>query len=611
MASPQPWVHEILRLLAVPVVLSCINWVVMNADFLRRALLTAPRDFKGAVIVLRLKYAVKRAMRKDRGIQEIFLDTVAKFRTKLALVDIDGELKWTFEELNRQANRFAHLFQQSGVNPNDVVALVLPNSAHYVAAWLGCTKIGAVSAWINTNLRESSLEHCLEVSNATLILTSDDLKEFQKVNQTKIVTLKNVEIDDLPDHEPVCDSPPGFHGRLCLIFTSGTTGLPKAAVIKHLRFYYIAKSGSIAFGCNSADRLYLCLPMYHTSAGVLGIGQTIVNGSTCVIARKFGVRRFWKDCVGFECTVSQYIGEICRYLLTAPPSEEEKMHRIRLMIGNGLRPAIWKQFVDRFEIRRIAELFGSTEGTSNLVNFVNKVGACGFIPIYPFIHRLYPVRLYQVNLETGELLRDEENRAIPCQPGETGVLVCRLAPTDPVLHFEGYINPKDTEKRIVHLPEPAFCSGDILEWDRHGYFYFKDRTGDTFRWKGENVSTTEVESVLQDIGDIADAVVFGVEVPGAEGRAGMVAVVVDEKANNNVNGILDLIAHRFSQNLPSYAVPLFARLCSEVDKTGTFKLRRTRLQQEGFDCADKLYSLDSVKKQYVPFEVHMLQKMRF
>ncbi|KAK0405811.1 hypothetical protein QR680_018212 [Steinernema hermaphroditum] len=613
MSPSAPWVDEVLRLFAVPIVMCLVHWLAMNADFLRRAVRTAPRDIRGALAVLRLKFSMKRALKSDRGIQDILLDTVARNRKKVAIVDIDREIEWTFEELNENVNRYARFLQGMGVKPNDVVALVLTNSAHYVAAWLGCAKIGAVSAWINTNLRHSSLQHCLDVSNAMLILADDEiLQGVREVTEKPVFALSEVNVGEQSTYEPVCEEPPRFQSRLCLIYTSGTTGLPKAAVIKHLRFYYIAKSGTFVFGCKHSDRIYVCLPMYHTSAGVLGIGQTIVNGSTCVIARKFGVRRFWKDCVRFECTVGQYIGEICRYLLTAEPCEEEKLHKVRLMIGNGLRPAIWTQFVDRFRIAKVAELFGSTEGTSNLVNFVNKVGSCGFIPIYPFVHKFYPVMLYQADLETGELLRDDEGRAIPCKPGETGVLVCKLRRKDPILQFEGYIDPKDTEKRIVHLPEPAFCSGDILEWDDLGYFYFKDRTGDTFRWKGENVSTTEVESVLQAVVALEDSIVFGVQIPSAEGRAGMIAVVVDRRQSDSIADVLDLVMQRFAANLPPYAVPIFVRVCSEVDKTGTFKLRKVRLQQEGLNCGDDaVFVLDTIIKRYVPFHKEMLHKLKF
>uniref|UniRef100_A0A1I8AJE9 long-chain-fatty-acid--CoA ligase n=1 Tax=Steinernema glaseri TaxID=37863 RepID=A0A1I8AJE9_9BILA len=609
MWSSLPWVHEVLRLLAVPILI----WMAMNADFLRRAISTAPRDLRGIAAILQLKMAMRIELWRNRGVQQIFMDTVARNRKKAAIVDIDREIEWTFEELNEHANRFAHFLQSAGVKPNDVIALVLTNGAHYVAAWLGCTKIGATSAWINTNLKQSSLQHCLEVSGAKLILADDDVvNEVREVTRTTTFALSEVNIEKQSSSEPVCAEPPKFQSVLCFIYTSGTTGLPKAAVIKHLRFYYMAKSGTFVFGCNPSDRLYICLPMYHTSAGVLGIGQTIINGSTCVIAKKFGVRRFWKDCVRFDCTVSQYIGEICRYLLTAPPCPEEKRHRVRLLMGNGLRAAIWTQFVERFNIPNVAELFASTEGTSNLVNFVNKVGSCGFVPIYPFIHKFYPVMLYRADLETGELLRDEEGRAIPCKPGETGVLVCKLRRKDPIHQFEGYINAKDTQKRIVYLPEPAFCSGDILEWDREGFFYFKDRTGDTFRWKGENVSTTEVESVLQDVAALQDATAFGVALPGAEGRAGMLAVVVDDRTRSDIGGVLDLLAERFASNLPSYAVPLFVRVCSQVDKTGTFKLRKTRLQQEGLNCGeDAVFFFDVRSKKYAPFQATQLKTLKF
>ncbi|PIO62176.1 long-chain-acyl-CoA synthetase domain protein [Teladorsagia circumcincta] len=243
------------------------------------------------------------------------------------------------------------------------------------------------------------------------------------------------------------------------------------------------------------------MPIYHTAAGILGVGQALCRGSCCVIRKRFSASNFWKDCVEYQCTASQYIGEICRYLLAQPVVPEEATHKMRLLYGNGLRAEIWQPFVDRFRVK-IGEVYGSTEGTSNLVNIDGHVGACGFLPISPLTKKMHPVRLIRVDDKTGE----------------SGAMVSTIRKNNPLLQFEGYLNKSETNKKIIRdvfaEGDSCFVSGDLLYWDRLGYVYFKDRTGDTFRWKGENVSTTEVEAILHPEFGVADATVYGVTVPG-------------------------------------------------------------------------------------------------
>ncbi|VDM78794.1 unnamed protein product [Strongylus vulgaris] len=348
-----------------------------------------------------------------------------------------------------------------------------------------------------------------------------------------------------------------------------------------------------SFEITGDDVIYITMPMYHSAAGIMGIGTVIVSGTTAVIRKKFSASNFWKDCVKYSCTASQYIGEICRYLLAQKPCEEEKKHRVRLMWGNGLRAEIWNEFVSRF------------------VNIDNHVGSCGFFPIYPYIGAFYPIRLIKVDQETGELIRDENGLCIPCRPGELGEMVGVIRNKDLLLKFEGYVNKGDTQKKIYRdvfeHGDQVFASGDILYWDKLGYLYFKDRRGDTFRWKGENVSTTEVEGILQPLMSVVDATVYGVEVGKNEGRAGMAAVVLAEGID--VENFLVETAKRLIANLAGYAIPVFIRLCKEVDRTGTFKLKKIDLQKQGFDLklckGDPVYYWNAAVKGYSLLDTKM------
>jgi len=276
-----------------------------------------------------------------------------------------------------------------------------------------------------------------------------------------------------------------------------------------------------------------------------------------------------------------------------------------VMFGNGLRTELWKEFVRRFRVAKIGELYGSTEGNSNIVNIDNHPGACGFFPIYPRIGVLYPLQLIKIDEESGEPVRDSQGLCIRCRPGDTGEMV-GVIKSDPLHQFEGYVDKTDTDRKVIRnafrLGDQVFSSGDILHWDRMGYLFFKDRRGDTFRWKGENVSTTEVESILQPMSAIQDSTVYGVTIPGKEGRAGMAAVVLDENENVDREKFLCELAERLSANLASFAIPVFLRLCKTVERTGTFKLKKITLQKAGYiNCAgDPVLFWDSTSKRYLP-----------
>jgi len=326
-----------------------------------------------------------------------------------------------------------------------------------------------------------------------------------------------------------------------------------------------------------------------------------------VILKKFSASRFWKDCIKYNVTVSQYLGELCRYLLNQPPSPEDKQHKVRLMYGNGVRPEIWEEFLRRFNNPTICELYGATEGNASLVNFEGKVGAIGVVPRIASL--FLKSTIIKVDPVTGDPIRKENGLAIRCKPNEPGEAVSLIVEGDPIRQFDGYTDPKATEKKIIRdifkKGDCAFRSGDILVMDEYGYFYFKDRTGDTFRWKGENVSTTEVEFTLSKYSDHKDVVVYGVQIPGTDGRAGMASIADPEDSLN-----LETLASGIAKELPAYARPIFIRVIPQITQTGTYKLQKMDLLKDEYNIhkiQDKIYFYQGGK--YVPLTAELYEKI--
>uniref|UniRef100_A0A3Q2QK54 Arachidonate--CoA ligase n=1 Tax=Fundulus heteroclitus TaxID=8078 RepID=A0A3Q2QK54_FUNHE len=536
---------------------------------------TIGRDLHAAYVLLRVKLNVKRHVREKNTIPKIFAETVQRHGDKTALIFEGTGERWTFRQLDEYSNRVANLLLDRGFKEGDVVALFMENRSQYVGLWLGMAKIGVEAALINFNLRLEALVHCVTISDAKAVVFGSELS------------------DD----------------RLFYIYTSGTTGMPKAAIVVHSRYYRMAALVYYGFRMTSDDVLYDCLPLYHSAGNIVGVGQCLIHGMTVVIRKKFSASRFWDDCVKYNCTIVQYIGEICRYLLNQPVRDTERQHRVRMALGNGLRQSIWEEFMKRFNIPQIAEFYGATECNCSLGNFANKVGACGFnSQILPFI---YPIRLVRVDEETMELIRGPDGVCIPCKPGEPGQLVGKIIQNDPLRRFDGYVNQSATSKKVASSVfkkgDSAYLSGDVLIMDKYGHMYFKDRTGDTFRWKGENVSTTEVEGTLSRLLDMKDVVVYGVEVPGAEGKAGMAAIADPSQSTD-----LEKFFKDMDKVLPPYARPVFLRFLPEVNKTGTFKFQKTELRRDGFNPAavsDKLFFLDSSRGRYVQLDEELYRSI--
>ncbi|XP_011351546.2 long-chain fatty acid transport protein 4 isoform X2 [Ooceraea biroi] len=544
--------------------------------------------------------------------------TVAKLFSKYAeahpekIAYIFEDKEWSYQKLEEFSNCIGRYFRAKSFSQFDSIALFMENRPEYIGTWLGLNKGGFVGALVNTNLRHEVLLHSIKTAECKAVIFGSDLKDAIRDIKDKIPDVGlyqwsevagtpvlegavdlNAEMNSIDPGPLVVQLSLGSpRDKLIYIYTSGTTGMPKAAVINNLRFMYIARGLCTMLKLRPDDRIYDSLPLYHTAGGIIGAGQALLCGVTVVLRKRFSASNFWPDCVRYKCTIAQYIGEICRFLMTVPPSQYDTSHKVRLMVGNGLRPQIWESFVKRFGVKQIGEIYGATEGNSNLVNFDNKVGAVGFLPRYLF--HLYPVALLKINDETGELIRGPDGFCIRCKPGEAGLFVGKIDPKKVISSFTGYLDKKASGQKILRdvfkKGDQVFNSGDILIMDELGYFYFRDRTGDTFRWRGENVATSEVEAVISNIINLKDAVVYGVQIPGNEGRAGMVSIYDPDKSLD-----LKVLTEGLKKCLPSYARPRFIRVLTDLPITGTYKLKKKDLQQEAFDIKkvkDTIYFLN-------------------
>ncbi|WP_158928012.1 long-chain-acyl-CoA synthetase [Acidisphaera sp. S103] len=511
----------------------------------------------------------------------------------LALFGQGGQL--TYHGLVERSYCYANWTLTQAIAKGDVVGLLMPNCTDYVAIWLGITQAGCAVALINTNLVGDTLAHAIRVAGANHLIVADSL--LKTVTATKLPAGMRVWVhgDGAESNLPRIDRDIGRYGgertnalrarlpsrrdRALLIYTSGTTGAPKAANVTHERvlewsFWFAGMTDA-----QPEDRLYNCLPMYHSTGGVVAIGSMLVVGGSVMIRPRFSVSRFWDEVVSGGCTVFQYIGELCRYLARSEPQPLESTHRLRLCCGNGLRGDVWDEFQSRFRIPRILEFYAATEGHVSLYNCEGKVGAIGRIPAF-LAHR-FPVEIIRSDIDTGQPLRDDGGFCIRCAIDEPGEAIGQISggSSSPERQFDGYSDPKASDAKVLRdvfsVGDRWFRTGDLMRKDKAGYYYFVDRIGDTFRWKGENVSTAEVASVVAACKGVIDSVVYGVAIPGKEGRAGMAAITTDESFDFAV-----LNAHLHA-NLPAYACPLFIRLCSDIPRTGTFKLMKNSLALEG------------------------------
>jgi fatty-acyl-CoA synthase len=532
-----------------------------------------------------------------------------------AILYLDRTL--TYKDLDDASNRYAHWARQAGVTQGEVVALLMENRPEYLAAWLGLHKAGAAAALLNTHQRGMPLAHSISVAGARHLILgaelADTFAEARPLLQTQpTVWVSGASTQGFEDLDAAlaqssaaeADSAwrKGVVGRdnAFLIFTSGTTGLPKAANFSHMRTLFMMYGFSGALDSKPHDRMYNVLPLYHTAGGICAVGAVFTTGGSVVIKRKFSVHEFWQDCFAYKPTFFQYIGELCRYLLNAPHDIHERSHNLRVITGNGLRPEIWPQFQARFAIPKIVEFYGATEGNVSMLNYDGKVGAVGRVPWYA--RGVVTTRIVRFDIEHETPIRGSDGLCQECAAGEVGEAIGRIS-DKPLEAFEGYTQKSDTEKKILRNVfrhgDAWFRTGDLMKRDEHDYFYFIDRIGDTFRWKGENVATGEVAEALGVVPGIQEANVYGVQVPGQDGRAGMAALVVTPEFDPA------LLAGKLAANLPAYARPVFLRIEPEMEITGTFKQRKVDLVKDGFNpqtIPNPLYILDPATQQYRPLD---------
>ena len=524
---------------------------------------------------------------------------------------------FTYKSLVARSNQYVRWALQQGLKKGDVVGLLMPNRPEYFASWLGITSMGGVVALLNTNLVGASLAHCINtVEPRHLIVDCEYLDQLgtslQGIEGSPTIWVHGADhhgfsrIDDNIDQQP--SNKLGENERLELsiedralyIFTSGTTGLPKAANVSHARVLQWSYWFSGMMGITSDDRMYNCLPMYHSIGGILVPGAILIGGGSVVIREKFSASNFWSDIVRWDCTAFQYIGEFCRYLLHADMNSAPQTHRIRLCCGNGLAPDVWDKFKERFHIPRVLEFYAATEGNISLFNVEEKRGAIGRIPPY-LAHRFSPV-LVRFDVETSEPIRDDRGFCIRCASNETGEALGRIVgdPSAVGNRFDGYTDKRASEAKILRnvfeSGDAWVRTGDLMRKDSAGFFYFVDRVGDTFRWKGENVATSEVSEAICAFPGIKHAIVYGVAVPAYEGRVGMAALAAEPELS-----LAALRSHLMSR-LPSYARPAFLRLRNEVDVTGTFKYSKTDLVRQSFGPAaapDAIYFDDAESQSFI------------
>jgi fatty-acyl-CoA synthase len=590
----------------------------------------AHRELRYLFGLLRILRAVRPvANNKVKTLGPFIESFTAKYGDKIAL--ISSRETFTYRELNARANRYARWARAQGLGLADTVALLMPNRPEYFCVWMGMAKSGCVTALINTHLTGPALAHCLNVGHPRAIIVDASL--FASLSAVRSLLPEDVRIfvhgeaagaDQLPriDSELGAFSAENFlpeerpdltsKDRCLYVYTSGTTGLPKAANLNHFRVLLMMIGFAGLTSAKPTDRVYNCLPMYHSVGGIAALGASILKGGTLIIREKFSAREFWSDIVRYDCNVFCYVGELCRYLLAAPPCPEETAHHLRLCCGNGLRPDVWTKFSERFHIPRILEYYAATEGNVALFNFDSMPGAVGRLP--DWIKHRFPIAIVRHDIEKEHPARDANGFCISCAVGEPGQIIGEIVndPKQPASRFEGYSDSTASERKILRdvfrKGDAWFATGDLMMRDARGYYYFLDRAGDTFRWKGENVSTTQVSEIITAFTGIKEANVYGVSVPGTEGRAGMAAIVVKDVE------CFDLVTFRrhLRENLPAFARPLFLRFQRQLEITSTFKLRKVDLVAEGFDpsrSTDAIFFDDPATGTFIPVDPALYEQI--
>ena len=552
-----------------------------------------------------------------------------KFGQRSAIVFEGQEVNWS--EFNALANQYAHYLKSQGVQRGDTVSVIMENRIEFLALLVGVNKIGVTAGLINTNLTGKPLIHCITVTHSKKCIFGSEVSGALNEVKDELGLTEGEDYFEMPDggldtttnwaknlaEGAAAASPENPEetslitlGEVALyIFTSGTTGLPKAAVLSNRRYLTSADMAAMAgFKCTEQDRMYICLPLYHGTGLMVGAGAAMVSGASMFIRRKFSASNFLPEVREHGCTLLVYIGELCRYLSNTEAQAGDHKNPLRSMMGNGMRPDVWLGFKKRFGISRVAEFYGASEGNVAFANLMNRDCTVGMTSA--------EVALVEYDVDNDEIVRDAAGRCVLVKAGEPGLLLGKIT-EDTV--FEGYTDPEATEKKIVRSAlendDAWFNSGDLMRTVDVGFtlgyphYQFVDRVGDTFRWKSENVSTNEVGEIINGFDQIKFCNVYGVEIPGTDGRAGMAAVTLQD-------GVSELDVDAFStflrSELPAYAVPLFVRIQPDIDVTGTFKMVKGDLRKQAYDIRsfdDTVYALLPGSDRYAPFDLGLLGKI--
>ena len=526
-------------------------------------------------------------------------DNAQRYPYEVALICEDETVTW--QELNTRANRVAHTLKGQGLQKGECVSLFMQNRIEFVVQIVALSKLGVVASLINTNLTRQQLTHCISLTNSRKCIFGEELTDsLNEVRDSLALddgadylwvrdkgtdpapnwaielssTDEQAQGDNLPETRQLEVGNTAFY-----LFTSGTTGLPKAAVVSHKRLLPTCQlSATGLLRIKQKDRMYNCLPLYHGTGLMVGLAAAFHVGASTAIRRKLSVSAFWDDIRQHNCTCFVYIGELIRYLMSQPESAQDRENKVWSVVGNGLRPDIWMEFKQRFAIERIGEFYGASEGNGGFANVFNKDCTVGL--------GIAPSKIVAYDVANDEVKRNDEGFCIEQPAGEPGLLLIEITDKS---RFEGYTSAEASEKKIMRdvfvKGDAYFNSGDLMKTVDVGFDYgqkhyqFVDRVGDTFRWKGENVSTNEVGEIINQHEQIVFSNVYGVEIPGTDGRAGMAALVLKD---GDIGSHLASLSSHIADNLPSYARPIFIRRLAELPTTSTHKLQKNDLREEAF-----------------------------
>ncbi|THX20115.1 acetyl-CoA synthetase-like protein, partial [Aureobasidium pullulans] len=509
--------------------------------------------------------------------------------------------EWSYKQVYETVLKFAAwLKQEHGVKKGDMVAIDYTNKTQFVCLWFALFSLGAKAAFINTNLRGKALLHCVKACKAKLLIVDPAIEDAltDEVRQELANSVQAVVLDDVTEGRIVATAglrvPNEERGgdkisdTAVLIFTSGTTGLPKPAVVPWKKFLLSGRTVSNWLGVKSTDRYYTAMPLYHSSASILNISVVLHAGATTILSHHFSPKTFFASATASKATMMQYIGEMCRYLLSTPPSPFDKSHTIRMAFGNGLRPDVWQKFKERFNILEIAEFYSATEAVGgSFIKSKNNFGLGAVGRAGTTLQTLMgsQTAIVKHDVETGEPYRNSSNLCERVNPGESGEYINALDPNNISDKYVGYYgNQKASDSKILRdvfkAGDAWYRSGDLLRKDTQGRLFFVDRIGDTYRWKSENVSTNEVAEALSTSPHIEEINVYGVALPNHDGRAGCAAVMLKSAPSSQV---LKEIAAHAREKMPKFAIPLFLRVVREFEVTGTAKYTKHGLREQGVD----------------------------